>query len=181
MDLPLFQVTTYELPLFPNPTDQPLVVTHPTGTLPAFAKVTGLVYSFEPKLKSHLGVYTIQGVVTNTKYSLSTSYTLKVSVTNSPPKFDGGLESISVIQNSVGETTLPSMTDKEGQGISIKAYEKGKTVLPAFVAFSKGSGKFTIKPLEVDKAQKYVITVEITDTFGAFSTSDFDITVMAYI
>lgn len=152
MDLPLFQVTTYELPLFPSPPDQPLVVTHPTGTLPAFAKVTGLVYSFEPKLKSHLGVYTIQGAVTNSKYSLSTSYTLKVSVTNSPPKFDGGLESVSVTQNLVGEMALPSMSDKEGQAITTNAYEKGKILLPAFVTFSKASGKFTIKPLEVDKA-----------------------------
>ncbi len=44
------------------------------------------------------------------------------------------------------------MTDKEGQAITIKAYEKGKTLLPAFVAFSKSTGKFTIKPLEIDKA-----------------------------
>ncbi len=44
IDLPLFKITSYELPLFPSPTDQPLVVTHQTGTLPAFAKVSGLVY-----------------------------------------------------------------------------------------------------------------------------------------
>jgi hypothetical protein len=96
MDLPLYQITTYALPLFPSPSDQPLVISHPLGGLPAFAKVNGLVYSFEPKLKSHLGVYTIQGIVTNSKYSLSTSYTLKVSVTNSAPQFDGALESVSV-------------------------------------------------------------------------------------
>jgi hypothetical protein len=73
-------------------------------------------------------------------------------VTNSPPKFDGGLESASVTQNSIAETTLPTMSDKEGQPISVKFYEKGKTALPAFVTFSKAAGKFTIKPLEVDKA-----------------------------
>ncbi len=68
MDLPLYQITTYSLPLFPSPSDQPLVISHPSGSLPAFAKVNGLDYIFEPKIKSHLGIYTIQGVVTNTKY-----------------------------------------------------------------------------------------------------------------
>jgi hypothetical protein len=47
---------------------------------------------------------------------------------------------------------LPTLSDKEGQSITVKAYEKGKTTLPAFVAFSKSTGKFSIKPLEVDKA-----------------------------
>jgi hypothetical protein len=96
MDLPLYSITTYSLPMFPSPAEQPLAVSHPLGGLPAFAKVVGLDYVFEPKLKSHLGIYTIQGVVTNTKYLLQTSYTLKVSVTNSPPRFDSGLESASV-------------------------------------------------------------------------------------
>ena len=73
------------------------------------------------------------------------------------------------------------MTDTEGQPITIKTYEKGKSVLPAFVIFSKSSGKFSIKPLEADKAQKYVITVEITDSFGAFTTSDFNINVLTFV
>jgi hypothetical protein len=73
------------------------------------------------------------------------------------------------------------MSDKEGQPITVKTYEKGKTTLPAFVAFSKSTGKFSIKPLEVDKAQKYVVTVEIADSFGAIATRDFDITVVAYV
>ena len=68
MDLPLYQITTYSLPMFPSPAEQPLAVSHPLGGLPAFAKVVGLDYVFEPKFKSHLGIYTIQGVVTNTKY-----------------------------------------------------------------------------------------------------------------
>lgn len=73
-------------------------------------------------------------------------------MTNNPPKFDGGLESASVAQNLIAETTLPSMSDKEEQPVTVKVYEKGKTTLPAFVTFSKAAGKFTIKPLEVGKA-----------------------------
>ena len=49
------------------------------------------------------------------------------------------------------------------------------------MAFSRATGKFSIKPLEVDKAQKYVVTVEIADSFSSFATRDFDITVVAYV
>jgi hypothetical protein len=71
-------------------------VSHPQG-MPSFAKINGFEYSFEPKIKSHLGVYIVSGIITNTKYGLTTSYSFKVSVVNTPPRFEKNLESVEVI------------------------------------------------------------------------------------
>jgi hypothetical protein len=76
----------YTLPVF-NETGLTLTST----TMPAFAQIYNNTFDFNflPIAKTHVGVFTVDGVISNPY--LSTKYSYTVKVLNDPPFFDSPL------------------------------------------------------------------------------------------
>lgn len=74
---------TYTLPVGSDPFGLTLTST----SMPAFGKIANTYdFNFLPTLASHVGVFTVDGVVSNPY--LSTKYSFIVKVINDPPFFD---------------------------------------------------------------------------------------------
>ena len=59
--------------------------------------------------------------------------------------------------------------DREGQTIKLVIYEKGSSKIPRFVFLNSLSKEFEIAPTSADSIDKYVIIIELLDSFQAKS------------
>ncbi len=70
------------------------------------------------------------------------------------------------------------MIDDEGLPITYSTFLKSHSDLPSFITFDKTSQMYTISPVSSDKAEKYTIQIDLTDSMGASKSYTFDVNVI---
>ncbi len=51
-------------------------------------------------------------------------------------------------------------------------------MLPSFITFDPNSFKYSISPVSSDKAGKYTIQIDLTDSMGASNSHTFDVKII---
>ena len=72
-----------------------------------------------------------------------------------------------MILNTIEVIKIPNFEDREGQQITLAAYEKTKYELPNFITIDMKQIELVINPTSQDSLGKYVIQLDLIDTFKA--------------
>jgi hypothetical protein len=76
---------------------------------------------------------------------------------------------------------LPAAKDDENLPIIFSCFEKYKSSLPSFITFDSDSTSFSLNPISGDKAGKYIIQVDLSDSLGASKSYWFEVIVIEAI
>ena len=113
--------------------------------------------TISPTLVSYVGTETI--TVTLSDGALLSSYTFKITVTNSAPKFIAGQpRDQTVSQGRSVLYTLPAVVDDEKQEVSVSHSQ-----LPSFVSFASVDKTYTIQPSLSTATGIYLVSGDLSD------------------
>ena len=124
-------------------------------SLPGFAIIDKLMYSFQPTIIADLGVFLIKGKLENKWGSLD--FDFKVEVTNEPPTLEMSPKDTSILQDTTLTMALPADKDPEDQPIKIKMFEFGQKTLPSFITFNPSTKEITVAPTKKTKLGLFII------------------------
>jgi hypothetical protein len=105
-----------------------------------------------------VGSYSVNSIVSDG--SLSTTYPISVSVTNTAPTFDSNPTSQSVYAGKATTYGFPAITDVEGHTVTI-------SLSPALSWYSATLSTLTMIPSSSEVGNTFSVTVTLTDTFAS--------------
>jgi hypothetical protein len=106
-----------------------------------------------------VGAYSVTSIVSDG--SLSTSYPIGVSITNTAPTFvsnPGSISAIYLSNSNIVNYNLPGINDLEGHIVTI-------SLSPALIWYSATTSVLTMSLSSLLVGNKYPLTITLTDTF----------------